>query len=306
MKSIKFRALIVLIPFFVLIAGLVIFQEYSDLSAQSRQDAQVVHTNDYIVNLDIAPQTPLNEISQSLEKPVSIVKSNRYDLIKFNSKRLNNNLWGAPLEETLTSVIYLNENKTFGWYWNRPNPLSKPGVNGYQPIYPNIKIGGNPWETSMTSSFPVKVSEIKTLTVDAEYSYPVSPTGTYNLAYDLFLSDTNQACSDPKPKSEIMVWLHHTLQQPPDAYRGDCSDGINTFEMYSFTMPNNRLYYAFVMKEQPKLQAQYTINIGKLLENLKLDSNWFLHGVELGNEVVNGNGCIEIKKINVNLNGVDL
>jgi hypothetical protein len=178
----------------------------------------------------------------------------------------------------------------------------KPGINVYQPIYPNIRTGGCPWELSRTPLFPIKFSDIKTLTFDAEYKYPESPTGTYNLAYDMFLSDTTQVSPDPRPKVEIMIWLHHTLQQPREVYKGDFTDNINNYELYSFTMPNGRLYYAFLMKNQTPLQAHHTVDARKLMDYLGLDSNWYLHGVELGNEIVNGSGKIEIDKIEISLN----
>jgi hypothetical protein len=306
MTTKKARLISILVPVLALASAFAIYYEYTDLSAHPGQSAPVIHTNDYAASLGTAFQASSGGPSQRNNPTGTIVTSKRSDLIEFSSKRLNNNLWGAPPEEKLTSEVYLNENKTFGWHWDRPNPLMKSGINGYQPIYPNIKIGGNPWEPSKTTYFPVRVSEIKTLIIESEYIYRASPTGTYNLAYDMFLSDTNQASSDPRPRVEVMVWLHHTLQQPPDSYKGDLTDGINTYKFYSFTMPNGRLYYAFIMKEQTQLQAHHTVNAGKLMENLGLDPMWYLHGVELGNEVVNGTGDIEINKIIVNLNGQEM
>ena len=274
------------------------------------QELQVVHSNDYTANIDTTidttSQAPLAVHSQILEPLGTIVKSLRGDKIDFSSKRLINNLWGAPPEEILSCEVYLTENKTYGWHWDRPDPLTKPGINGCQPLYPNVRTGGCPWEPSIVAEFPVKLSEVKTLQLDVEYSYSESPTGIYNLAYDMFLSDTNQASSDPKPEAEIMIWLQHTLQQPADAYIGDVSDGINTYGYYSFTMQNGRLYYAFLLKEQTPLKGQLTVDVKKLMDYLELDPNWYLHGVEFGNEVINGSGKIEISKNDVNLNGHEL
>ncbi len=305
MKLKKVLVISILGPILILASLFVIFREHANISAQSGREAQAVQSNGNTVKTVSIYQTPLAALTDGLNKLGTIEKSQASDHIYFDSKGLINNTWGAPSEEKLSSGIYLNKDKTFGWYWDRPDPLRKSGINCFQPIYPSIRTG-SPWESSRTTYFPVKVSEVKTLKFDVEYSYPVPPAGTYNLAYDMFLSGTNQASSDPRPKAEIMIWLHHTLQQPPEVYKGDFSDGINTYKLYSFTMPNGRLYYAFVMKEQTPLKAHHIVDAKKLMDNLGLDSNWYLHGVELGNEVVSGSGKIEISKLIVILNGHEL
>jgi hypothetical protein len=293
-------------PIIILALVFMIIRESGELFAQTKESAQVVHSNDYNVILDTPFQASLAEPAKKLNPIVDISTSTRSDKIRSGSKTLINNLWGAPDEETLTSAVYLKDGNTYGWHWDRPNPLAKPGIKGYQPIYPMVRTGGCPWEASRTTDFPIKVGDIKSLTFSSEYSYPSAPTGVYNLAYDMFLSDTNQASSNPNPKIEIMIWLENTLQQPADAYKGEVSDGVNTFGLYSFTMPNGRLYYAFVLKNQTFLNGQHSINAGKLMEYLKLDPRWYLYGVELGNEIITGSGAIEITENTIVLNGRNL
>jgi hypothetical protein len=235
-----------------------------------------------------------------------VAKTGPNENIKFGAKRLINNFWGAPPEEKLSGGVYFNEDKSVGWYWDRPHPLTKPGTSIFQPIYQNVRTGGCPWETSGTPLFPIKFRDIKTLEFDSAYRYLIPPSGTYNLSYDMFLSDTDKTSATPSPKVEIMIWLQHTFGQPPDKYKGDVSDGINTYEYYSYTLPNGRLYYAFVLKDQTPLNGEHIVNAKKLMDTLGLDPSWYLHGVELGNEVVNGSGKIEIIKNDVILNGDDL
>jgi hypothetical protein len=52
--------------------------------------------------------------------------------IRWGSRTLTNNTWGAPREEVFTSGIFLNEDKTFGWYWDRPNPLKMMPDDNYE------------------------------------------------------------------------------------------------------------------------------------------------------------------------------
>jgi hypothetical protein len=223
--------------------------------------------------------------------------------INFDPLKLVNNEWGAPADENLTCAVYVDQGRKFGWHWNRQDPKTRPGIACLQPIYPSVRIGGNPWEQPTSAYFPVKVGEIKSLDFSVAYDYPEIPTGAFNLAYDLFLSETDQASQNPAIKAEVMIWMHGTIGQPSETYKGDFSDGQNTYELYSYVMSNGRLYNAFVMKGNPEFRTQHTVNVKRLLDNLDLDSKWYIPGIELGNEIVNGSGKIEISKFSVNMNG---
>ena len=49
-----------------------------------------------------------------------------------------------------------------------------------------------------------------------------------------------------------------------------------------------------------------TVDAKKLIDSLGINSNWYLYGVALGNEVWDGAGKIDIREFSVNLNGHDL
>jgi hypothetical protein len=235
---------------------------------------------------------------------ITVTRSEPWDKIEFGQLTLSNNIWGAPEDERLTSRIYTDQDRSFGWQWERNEAKPRPGENLTKPIYPSVRIGGSPWEPSMTQYFPVKLRDIKSFKFELAYNYPVAPTGIFNLAYDMFLTDTPQPCSDPVRKAEVMIWLQHTFPQPPEAYRGDVTDGINTYEYYSMPLSNWQ-YYSFVIKEQPPSNPHFVIDAKRLLDHLGLDRDWYIPGVELGNEVVSGSGKIEISKFKLNLNNSD-
>jgi len=250
------------------------------------------------VDAPAAPSQPQEQGSAA-----AIVKNKAWDNIDFGPRKLCNNVWGVPDGETLTSDIYLNNNSSFGWSWTRLDPKTRPGNEFVLPMYPSVRIGGSPWDASNSTYFPMKADDSGSLVLEVSYAYTTTPTGTYNLAYDLFLSDTDQPSSTPKPNAEVMIWLHGSLGQPADAFKGDFTDGINIYSLYSFVMANGRLYYAFVLKEPAQFQANVTVNAGRLLGALNLDPNWYIHGVELGNEVVDGSGRIEISRLTATVNG---
>jgi hypothetical protein len=45
------------------------------------------------------------------------------------------------------------------------------------------------------------------------------------------------------------------------------------------------------------------VDAAKLMANLTLDPAWYLHGIELGSEIVSGSGKIKINTLNIVLNG---
>jgi hypothetical protein len=242
-------------------------------------------------------QVPDNPVTQSTNAGLP------GETIKFNVLKLVNNQWGAPPDEKLTSGVYLDQGKKFGWYWDRPDPRLKPDGTILLPIYPSIRIGGNHREQSSLANFPIKMRDLRSLSFLVDYNYPQQPTGTYNFSYDMFLLDRDKSSSEAIRKAEIMIWLQHTFGQPPQYYKGDVSDGYHNYALYSYTMPDGRLYRAFIMKDDSRLQSQHYVDVKKLLDQLNLDPDWCLPGVELGNEIVNGSGKIEIDRFSVNLNG---
>lgn len=211
-------------------------------------------------------------------------------------KALLNNLWGAPYEErqsgSLDSYIYYKSDySSFGWEWNRPNPVPMDGW--IQPIFPEIWMGSN------TGFSPIKFKDVNSLSAELQYTYPKSPTGDYNFAYDIWFTygDTR--------KAEIMIWISCT-ECAPGTYEGEINDGYNTYDVY-YTDPSSWrpwLYYAFVLKNRDPIQYNHNVNIKTLLDSIsgKLNSDWSLSSLELGNEIYKGSGRIEISKYQINLN----
>jgi hypothetical protein len=237
---------------------------------------------------------------------VTTTKNKAYDQIAVGPGNLMNNVWGVSPNENSVSGIFLSPDGSFGWYWNRLSPMIKTGQSNVQPIYPSIRIGGNCLERIHAAGFPLRLGDAKSFTFDIAYKYLTAPTGSYDLSYDLFLSEASQPDSKPKIAAEVMIWLDGTAKQPARYLKGEFSDGKNTFELYSWTMADGRAYYSFILKGGPHPQGQFTIHAGKLLDQLKLDSNLLIHGVEFGNEIYNGSGQIQVSQFNINVNGQEI
>ncbi len=265
------------------------------------------------INTSVAPP-PASPVNSDVAKPstsldttgTTTIKNKAYEQIAIGPANLMNNVWGAPPEEAYTSGIFLAPDGSFGWYWNRQGPLTKPGQTSVLPIYPSIRIGGNCLERTKSANFPIKLGDAKTLAFNLAYSYPTAPTGTYDLAYDLFLSEASQPDTKPKIAAEVMIWMNATAKQPTKYYKGDFSDGNNTYALYSWTMADGRTYYSFVLTGGSGAGVQIQVNAKKLLDQLNLNPEWLIHGVEFGTEIYSGSGQIKISQFNINLNGNDL
>jgi hypothetical protein len=245
----------------------------------------------------------VNEQTAVNQKRIVISSDKASAKIDFGSRKLMNNLWGAPPGEELISTIYLNQDNSFGIAWDRQSPKKGDTARAILPIYPSVRVGGSPWETSNCQDFPTKLGDIHSLTLDVDYSYPTVPSGSFDFAYDVFLSDTNKPSASPHPEAEVMIWIQGTAKQPASAYKGDFQDGPNTYSLYSWTMPSGRQYFSFLLKGAAIYQGSHTVDAKGLLDKLSLDPNWYVTGIELGNEVYNGSGKIEISRLSVNLNG---
>jgi len=142
------------------------------------------------------PRPPFHNISNDelADKMFSSFTARAGDTIRFDSLKLVNNEWGAPRRGKFNICCISRPGKNFGWYWNRQNPHLRPGSACLQPIYPSIRAGGNPWEQSTSPQFPIRMADLKSLRLRAAYDYLASPTGVYNLSYDMFLLDSDKSC----------------------------------------------------------------------------------------------------------------
>jgi hypothetical protein len=233
---------------------------------------------------------------------VRAIRPQNPNYIDFDSRTLTNNIWGAPPQEKLTSGVFLNRDQTFGWYWDRPDPIIKEGVNGYQPIFPNLRVGKDIGGSSNNPALPIGLESVKNLTFSVDYDYLTPPTGAYNLAYQIYFSKDINPAPEAVPHSEVMIWIHRTFGQPPDSYKGVYSDGINSYDLYSWTKIDGMNYYSFIMKGNPVFKSTHRVDAKKLLDTLSLDPKLYLLSIHFGSEVVSGAGRLQVNKLEMVIN----
>lgn len=203
------------------------------------------------------------------------------------------NLWGAPRGETVDASLYQSVTG-LGWSWSRENPVKPPGLSYIQPIYPSARI---------ILKSPVTVGDIQSFDLFADYAYTRSPRGKYNLAFDIFLR--GKGLAKDNRKSEIMVWLDWTQEQPSRYLKGSYSDGNYDYLLYSWTKKDSFDYHSFLLEPRSSLTAR-PVNLKALIDQVKPDKDWYISEVELGTEVWNGSGAVELSTFYLELNDTRL
>jgi hypothetical protein len=201
------------------------------------------------------------------------------------------NLWGAANSEKVDLALY-NSASAVGWSWNRQHPVRRPGISYIQPIYPNARI-------VLTS--PVAVSDIQSFNLVADFTYTRQPIGSFNLAYDVFLREPGEKTR----KAEIMVWLDWTKDQPSSSLKGFYFDGDNTYRQYSWTKTDSFDYHSFLLEPSPGMTPG-PVNLKALIDHIQPEKDWYISEVELGTEVWDGSGAVELTTYYLELNGARL
>jgi len=273
-----------------------------DFAADSLSPYYVLNASEYTGYETSASQTS-NTYSNTY-------KCGRGQVIEFGSRRLATNLWGAPLDENISPLdncVFKNYDGTFGWTWNRTVPVALSGENNTSPIYPSVGTGTDPWGEYSTSKYlPKRIMDISSFTLEVRYQYSAlpSPSDSVNLAYDIWITDTDRP-NHETPRKEVMIWLNRlNVPMPEDKRREDVSDGYNTYRQYAIENAT-----AFIIDSAPSSGVEYQkANPKKLIDYLvakgDLNGNLWVSKIDLGSEVWKSQGKINILKLYIKINNI--
>jgi len=222
--------------------------------------------------------------------------------------RYSNNQWGSKKAKGKAEQCLLLrevEGKTeLGWTWNWP---------GFDPsvfAYPEIEFGWKPWSggKSTDARFPIKVSELPRLTL--RYEVETVATGSYDLAPEVWLTNTASAPMAPNPQSittEVMFWMDYASGARPAGrvIETPTIDGVE-YELWkedNIGADANGKGWTLLSFKSPKIVHRGTLAIDKMLKHLvdaKLaNPDDYLASVEFGNEVMGGSGTTWVKQFEI-------
>ncbi|GAA4097464.1 GH12 family glycosyl hydrolase domain-containing protein [Actinomadura miaoliensis] len=198
---------------------------------------------------------------------------------------LNNNLWGAGTGSGTQCVSdsYQSGN-TIGWSTNWNWTGQQNSVKSYVSSVLGWHWG---WKTSGTG-LPVQLSANRN--VNTGWTFQPNASGTYNVAYDLWLHTIPNPDWSNNPTDEVMIWLYRAGGAGPlgnkvatvslagatwDLYQGNIG-----WEVYSFVRTSNTTSANFNIRDF----------LNHLRSNRGLSSSKYLTSVQAGTEVFTGGG----------------
>lgn len=198
----------------------------------------------------------------------------------------------------------INGEKAFGWNWQWP---TGPDVV----TYPEVVFGTKPWDMgdqsySLGGATPFKAGS---KTVTANFDIRLQASGQYNMAFSLW------ATADPStPKAsishEIMIWNVNHGNTPAGTHQGTVTVDGTIFDVY--VNPNQEdhsggatitwTYIAFVARQSITSGPLHLSDfITYLLDQSILSTDSYITSVELGNEIIGGNGLVEIRNYSIDI-----
>ena len=233
--------------------------------------------------------------------------------------RFENNVWGKLDVTDYEQCILAREGDMgieHGWRWDWP--LGRGQVKGY----PEVHYGQKPNYAhlgSTTPDMPIRIADIAEMTV--RYAVDMTAEGTYNLAFDMFLSPTNPPTT---ATHEIMVWVDRSegiygVGGGNAIVIDDVTiDGVaytfhrqDNFDPYNITRPPDEIPDYTNSIQQfvgPEGRFSGTLDLAAfydwLVDEGHVDPSYYVTVIEFGNEVIEGSGETWLREYDVTVRGV--
>jgi hypothetical protein len=216
---------------------------------------------------------------------------------------VENNVWNrqAAIGPYAQSIFLkdIDGQKVFGWRW-------KGKSNGHVLAYPEVIYGPKPWSPASTrkSEFPFVAGD-KNIKID--FDVAIKASGIYNMAFSIWTVNS----LPPRKESingEIMIWNHNHGMAPHGRHEGTIDVGGIKYDLYvreghgddSGANSNKWTYMSFIAQKS-LFSGSLTVKpfVDFLLSKKLLTKKDYLANLELGNEVIEGEGVVEIRKFSV-------
>jgi len=270
----------------------------------------------------------LSGCSQSELEPISIsehqlVSCGDYATQSMDLGLLVNNVWNkhaaakAPEGSTRQCIVKQQRgNKhVYGWLWSWP---TSPRAVFAQP---QIKLGASPWDprVSFGEDFPIQVKKVESATLSHHLN--IVSNGNYNVATTMWLTDvpidsSSELSLDQRKQAiaaEFMVWTYYTPGQfkPGGKKLGTAIIGGLEWE-YWYTehwgdvSKRNENSWRYLTFRLTKPSLDVDIDLSALLDYAReqqgLEKDWYIGDLELGTEVMGGEGFATLERFDFSLN----
>ncbi len=219
---------------------------------------------------------------------------------------LTNNTWGAQKLPDYKQCITVEKSTTkvvFGWSWHWQ------GKNDAVKAYPSITYGHKPWQqTSTTIRLPALVGTLPRLQV--KYDLLTEATGVYNVLLEAWITNT----ATPRPDNRVAELAIHLGQHNWPGMPGKrikrIMIGAHSYDFYyepSMVVPGDThrwAYLGFVYAgNEPAVSFQGQLDVKAFIHYLVqhgyLQTTHYISSIELGNEIINGEGRSRLNEFHV-------
>ncbi|MEE9352026.1 MAG: hypothetical protein V3U78_07165 [Thiotrichaceae bacterium] len=217
---------------------------------------------------------------------------------------LTNNIWGFTGDDPYKQCIAISHTESgqplYSWDWQWQ------GQQGNVLAYPSILYGHKPWnETSTTSKLPIRLDHLKRLKV--AYYVKQTASGSHNVLLESWISSTKK----PTPSTRVAELAIHLSQQNWPGMPGKLIRSVviggEPYDFYiepQMTVPRDDsqwVYLGFVYTGQKPTVGSVDIAkfISYLLNNGYLATKTYLSSVELGSELISGEGKTQVEAFSV-------
>ena len=249
-------------------------------------------------DLETSP-VQFSEATPGAEVAVPEAHCGDWDTLTDSDLVYQNNVWGkgdiADYEQCLLTRS-LDGAIEYGWRWRWPKG------NGQVKSYPEVIYGQKPWDSeSSTSALPAPIEAIRELSI--AYAVELSAEGTYNLAYDIWVTSTDPPTPDTITH-EVMIWMDRTFEsQPRRFHAGEVVVDDIAYDLYlrpAFHAGSGADYIAFVSQE-PRFSGVVDVAafLSYLVDHNHIPAGHYVAAVELGNEVIEGTGELWLQQYQV-------
>jgi hypothetical protein len=227
---------------------------------------------------------------------------------------LTNNVWnkGAADQNSWSQCLEsreFNGATQYGWSWSWPR--NKKVIYSY----PQIKRGVSPWAPipKFDERFPLALSAVEKMIIS--YDVEIDTNGQHNLATSMWLTDAPHTGTEPNSSiiaAEVMIWTYATKNHfnPAGKKYGSITSNNTEWEVWydknwgdaSGENSNKWIYLTFRAKESSLKTSFDVIDLLSYAINKNLiTSDLFISDVELGNEIMDGEGITWINKFDVDI-----
>ncbi len=236
--------------------------------------------------------------------------------------RILNNQWTSTQDD---QCIFINEDRSFGWSWDNTGTFNAlPTSNAMNPNYPEVEFGINPWGRqqdawevlpSSTTLLPIRLADVTqaSMTINISTTLGNNNQGSWNLAFELWLSPVDPSTQETDPSGELMVFLGNNPNYYPTP-TDDAYVGTPTIGEYTLFESNGDRGYTYLQWRKSGSDSTSganfndTLDIKPFLDHAvsagQFDANWYITRFEIGNEVYAGAaGETTINSLSFSVNG---